>query len=331
LLRIVVLCEEGTVPKKLTVLTVVLLAVLGAAIPAVAQEGQGGGTLEPAGPSPGFECEPIAGQATPSTASETADQQAAGGGAPGEPVVVNGDGGTIPCDQQANQAAEESAMGNFSIQSAPACALCSDSVLEEAEEAILGGESGGGTTPTDAFGAALEAARSSGDIREAAASEDTSGGDAEDTAAYLAAYDAAREAGADEETAREAALQAVADLSDEASDTDDDGSVDDAAVAATSKKAARGNASENDTDKDRKRDPGRRADGEESTGEGAEEEVGGGEDGGADGEEEEGVATSTGSGAPLLMGGGVLLVTGLFVIFRVAKSWSASTTRGRGM
>ena len=306
-------------PKKLATIVVVLLAVLGAAIPAAAQEEQGGDTSQPFSAPPEIECEQIADQPTPPVAPETGtpgSQPGAGGGVPGEPVVVDGDVGITPCDQQVNQAAEESATGNFSIQSAPACALCADSALGAAEEAILGGGSGA-TTPTDAFGAALDAARSSGDIREAAASEDVSGGSVEENAAYLVAFDAAREAGADEETAREAALQAVADLSGEtASDEDGDGSAE----------AATGDAAKMSKEAARDRDGAGRG---KTTGEGDEEETGDSEDGGADGGGEEDVATTpAGNGAPLLMGGGVLLVAGLFAVFRVARSRSAPA-RGR--
>lgn len=92
---------------------------------------------------------------------------------------------------------------------APAsCGSCGLQVAQGALDAITGDRSGGADS-ADAFGAALQAARDAGGTREAAASEEA-GTRVEDTAVYRAAFEAAKEAGADDETAEEAAEQAVA-------------------------------------------------------------------------------------------------------------------------
>lgn len=331
--------EGRTVPKKLAVLAMILLAVLGTAIPALAQEEQDGGTPQPVSPLPESECEQTADQGTPPVVPGPLDQTAPYEGSSnssGEPTVATegSNAGSCPGIQRsANSVAEESSYGI--LQSAPACARCVGSVLGAAEEAVLGGGSGG-TTPTDAFDAALEAAHSSGDTRKAAASEEAPGGSVEETAAYLAAFDAAREAGADEETAREAALQGVADLSGETMSTAEDTGPGEAATggAAMDKKAARGGdaskAGSKDRavkDKDRKSSTRERAAATEGTTT-DDEEVASSEDGETGSEDEKAGAAPTGSGAPLLMGGGVLFVASLFVVLGVARSRWASA-RGR--
>ncbi|MCA1728329.1 MAG: hypothetical protein LC751_02605 [Actinobacteria bacterium] len=326
-------------PKKLAVLAVLLLAVLGTAIPALAQEEPDGGTPQPVSPLPESECGQTADQGTPPVAPGPLDQTVpyeGGGNDSGEPFVANGvsNAGSCPGVQQStNSAAEESSYGI--LQSAPACARCVGSVLGTAEEVVLGGGSGGITT-TDAFDAALEAAHSSGDTREAAASEEAPGGSVEETAPYLAAFDAAREAGADEETAREAALQGVAELSGET--VTGEAATGGASTYKKYKKAIREAALGGDTskagskdrvvkDKDRKSNTRERAAATEDTTTDEEEEVVSSEDGEAGSEDEKAGAAPTGSGAPLLMGGGVLFVAGLFVVLGVARSRWAS---GRG-
>lgn len=85
-------------------------------------------------------------------------------------------------------------------------------VVKAAKDAITDGGADG-TTPAEAFDAALRAARDTGGTREAVASE--TGTPVEETAAYRSAFEAAKAAGADEETAREVALEAVAEAAKE--------------------------------------------------------------------------------------------------------------------
>jgi hypothetical protein len=176
---------------------------------------------------------------------------------------------------------------------APAsCGSCGLQVAQSAQDAVTRGDSGDDTDSADAFGAALQAARNAWVTREAAASEEA-GTPVEKTAVYRAAFEAAKEAGADDETAKEAAEQAVAEA--------DDG------------RAAKV--------KDRKERTGEEdvAVSEEEE----EEEEDGGTDspGSGDGDT---VTTPTGSAAPLLLGGFAFLSLGGFATFRFARSLSSS-------
>ncbi|CAA9446122.1 MAG: hypothetical protein AVDCRST_MAG28-862 [uncultured Rubrobacteraceae bacterium] len=220
----------------------------------------------------------------------------------------------------------------------PACATCAQDVLTAAKEAITKGGSDGGTSPEETFGAALDAARDTGGTREAAASEEA-GTPVEDTAAYQAAFEAAKEAGADDETAREAAEQAVADLRSDVATSSADRSATSKAnkaskvrkgggtTAAEGKKDRKDRASRSDDGKgeDRK-DKARKG---KASNDGASEEettneevVTSGDNSGAGGGDTP--STSTGSGAPLLLGGVALLSVGGYAGLRLARSWSST-------
>jgi hypothetical protein len=181
---------------------------------------------------------------------------------------------------------------------APAsCGSCGLQVAQSAQDAVTRDGSGDDTDSADAFGAALQAARNAWVTREAAASEEA-GTPVEKTAVYRAAFEAAKEAGADDETAKEAAEQAVAEA--------DDG------------KAAKV--------KDRKERPGKDKAREDATDEedvAASDEEDGGTDspGSGDGDT---VTTPTGSTATLLLGGFAFLSLGGFATFRFARSLSSS-------
>jgi hypothetical protein len=182
---------------------------------------------------------------------------------------------------------------------APAsCGSCGVQVAQSAQEAITG-RGDGGTNPSNAFGAVLQAARDAGGTREAAASEEA-GTPVEETAAYRTAFEAAKEAGADDETAKEAAEQAVAEA--------DSGRV--------------------VTGKDRKKRASEDKPREDAVNEDA--VAGAGEDGGSDSlgsGDGDTVTTPTGSRAPLLLGGVAFLSVGGFAAFRFARSWSSSDLR----
>jgi hypothetical protein len=172
-------------------------------------------------------------------------------------------------------------------------------VAQGALEAVTGDEPGG-TDSTDAFGAAVKAARSAGGTREAAASEETET-PAEDNAVYQAAFTAAKEAGADEETAKEAAEQAVAE--------------------ADSGKAHEGKDGKERAGQDKAR---------EDTVDNEDVATSDKEDGGSDSPDSgdgNTVTTPTSSRVPLLFGGVAFLSVGGFAALRFARSWSSSGLR----
>ena len=179
------------------------------------------------------------------------------------------------------------------------CGSCGLQVAQGALDAITGDEPGG-TDSADAFGAAVKAAQNAGGTREAAASEEAEL-PVEDTAVYQAAFKAAKEAGADDETAKEAAEQVVAE--------------------ADSGKAATG--------KDRKERAGQDK-ARENTVDNEDVAASDKEDGGSDSPDSGGrdtVITPTGSRAPLLFGGVAFLSVGGFAALRFARSWSSSDLR----
>lgn len=196
--------------------------------------------------------------------------------------------------------------------SAPAsCGRCGTQVAQGALDAITG-DGSGGTESTGAFDAALQAARGAGGTREAVASEEA----VEDTPTYRGAFEAAKEAGADDETAKEAARQAVAEADSNRAATDKAGKD-------RKEKASKEDAGKGKDRKDKTRKAGTDSE-EEITDEKA--AASGEEDGGIDNNE---VATTpAGNGAPLLLVGSVaLLSVGGYAGLRVARSWSLSDVR----
>lgn len=184
---------------------------------------------------------------------------------------------------------------------APAsCGSCGLQVAQGALDTITG-DGSGATDLADTFGAALQAARDAGGTREAAASEEA-GTPVEDTAIYLAAFEAAKEAGADDETAKEAAQQAVSEA----------------------------NSGEADKGKDRKdrasEDKAREDTATDEEDVAASDEGDGGSDSPGSGNGDT-VTTPTGSKAPLLLGGVAFLLVGGFAALRFTRSWSSSALR----
>lgn len=176
---------------------------------------------------------------------------------------------------------------------APAsCGSCGLQVAEGALDVITGNGSGG-TGSTGAFGAALQAARDTGDTREAAASEET-GTPVEETTIYRAAFEAAKGAGADDETAKEAAEQAVAEASSGRTTNSED----------REERAGEDKAREGTTTN------------EEDVVASHEEDGGDDSPGSA-----ERVTTPAGGSPPLLLGGIAFLSIGGFVALRSARSW----------
>ncbi len=300
-------------PKRLAVLTAILAAFLGVATPALAQEETVSGDQY----APELDCSRPVGQEAP----------------PVPPATPVPDGSTVtPSDDDLDRCA--GITGNVQSQSeafdAPAsCGACGAFVAQVAEDAVTGDGSAGDDS-TGAFGAALNAARSSGGAREAAASEDTSSDGIEDTGAYQAAFDAAKKAGADDETAKEAAEQAVAEAddsgADKASKVRKGRAVKEAAAEGKTRKD-RASKADNGKDKPRK-DKTRKdtaVDDEETTEDTDEEVAAGADDGGSGSEDAE--AASTGGHASLLLGGVAFLSVGGYAALRVARSWSP--VRGR--
>lgn len=312
-------------PKKLTILTALLVIVLGTATPAVAQE-QGAGEGQ-YGPVPGVDCHPQVdqqvAQAAPQEEEPAVPPAASGpeGGDANQPFDVTGSGDDASvCSpvQGVNQAAGNTQNGvpEAAFDAPASCGNCGVRVVEAARDALTGGGSGTSNDPADAFGAALQAARDAGGTREAAASEEA-GAPVEETPAYQAAFEAAKEAGADDATAKEAAERAVA------------GAVSSAGGASASKtsKVRKGDSGEGTAEGKTHKDKTREEETATDDGEAADEEaavVSGGEDGGSG----EAATTPAGSKVPLLLLGGVaLLSVGGYASLRFARSWSS--VRGR--
>ena len=295
-------------PKKLAVLTAVLaMVLLCTPVPALAQEV--------------FACEVQDACLDAPEEQKAADEQDTGSPEPAQtPYVppapeVECEGDSInPClpnhgvPQTGNARNGDVPEASFS---APAsCGSCGTQVAQGALDAITGAGSGD-TESTGAFDAALQAARGAGGTREAVASEEA----VEDTPTYRAAFEAAKEAGADDETAKEAARQAVAEA--------------DSGRAVTSKagKDRKERASKEDTGKGNDRKDKTREDSTGSEEETTKEKVAAsGEEGGGTGDEDAATA-SAGNGAPLLLGGVALLSVGGYAGLRVARSWSWSDVR----
>jgi hypothetical protein len=227
---------------------------------------------------------------------------------PASEVECEGDS-TNPCspNQEVTQSdnARYAAVPEAAFDAPASCGSCGLQVAQGALDAITG-DGSGATDSADTFGAALQAARNAGGTREAAASEEA-GTPVEDTAVYRSAFEAAKEAGADDETAKEAAEQAVSE--------------------ANSGGAAKG--------KDRKDRAGEDKDREDTTSDEEDvtasvEEDGGSDSPGSDDEDAEDGDTSAppaGSRTPLLFGGVAFLSVGGFAVLRFARSWSSSAVR----
>jgi hypothetical protein len=219
---------------------------------------------------------------------------------PAPEVECEGDS-TNPCSPNQGVAQSDNAryaggVPEAAFDAPASCASCGLHVAQGALDAITGDRSGG-TDSADAFGAALQAARSAGATREAAATEEA-GTPLEDTAVYRAAFEAAKEAGADADTAKEAAEQAVAE--------------------AESGRAAKG--------KDRRERAGEDKAREDTIKDEKEEDVAASEDAGGSGGEYA-AATPAESRAPLLFGGVAFLSVGGFAALRFARSWYSSDLR----
>lgn len=216
-------------------------------------------------------------------------------------VKCEGDG-TNPCSPNQEIVQSDNARSGISEAafSAPAsCGSCGLQVAQGALDAINGDEPGG-TDSTDAFGAAVKAAQNAGGTREAAASEEAEL-PVEDTAVYQAAFKAAKEAGADDETAKEAAEQAVAE-------------------------ADSGRADEGKDSKERTGENKTREDTIDNEDVAASDKEDGGSDSPGSGNGDT-VITPTGSRVPLLFGGVAFLSVGGFAALRLARSWSSSDLR----
>lgn len=298
-------------PKKLAVLTAVLaMVLLCTPVPALAQE-------VPA-------CEVQDACLDTPEEQNAADEQDTESPEPAQPFSVTpapeveceGDS-TNPClpNQGVPQTgnAQNDGVPEAAFDAPASCGSCGTQVAQGALDAITG-DGSGGTGSTGAIDAALQAARGTGGTREAVASEEA-GTPVEDTPAYRAAFKAAKEAGADDETAKEAAEQAVAET--------------DGGRAATDKagKDRKERASKEDAGKGKDRKDKTREDDKDSEEETTDEEVA------APGEEDGGIGdddiatTSAGNGAPLLLGGAALLSVGGYAALRVARSWSSSGVR----
>ena len=281
-------------PNRLAMLTAVLVLVLVASAPALAQNGVPACELDDACLDTSEEQEATADQYTESPEPGQAPSVSPTPEIPGED---SNDDQYIPDTGNVQSSAPEAALA------APAsCGSCGMQVAQSAQDAIAGGGSSD-TDSTYAFGAALQAARDAWGTREAATSEEV-GTPVKETAVYQAAFKAAKEAGADDETAKEAAEQAV----DEA----DSGRADKAKGKDRKERTVEDKAREDITEEE----------------DAAYIEVDGGNDnpgtGDADTADADTAATPTGSRVPLLFGGVAFLSVGGFAALRLARSWSSS-------
>ena len=279
--------------NRLAMLTAVLILVLVASAPALAQNGVPACELDNACLDTSEEQEATADQYTESPEPGQAPSVSPTPEIPGE--ENNGDQ-YRPDTGNVQSSAPEAALA------APAsCGSCGMQVAQSAQDAIVGGGSSD-TDSTYAFGAALQAARDAWGTREAATSEE-GGTPVKETAVYQAAFKAAKEAGADDKTAKEVAEQAV----DEA----ESGRADKAKGKDRKERAVEDKARENITEE------------EEEEEDAAYIEVDGGNDNPGTGDADT-ADTPTGSNFPLLFGGVAFLSVGGFAALRLARSWSSS-------
>ena len=275
--------------NRLAMLTAVLVLVLVASAPALAQNGVPACELDDACLDTSEVLEATADQYTESPEPGQAPSVSPTPEIPGED---SNDDQYIPDTGNVQSSAPEAALA------APAsCGSCGMQVAQSAQDAIAGGGSSD-TDSTYAFGAALQAARDAWSTREAATSEKV-GTRVKETTVYQAAFKAAKEAGADDKTAKEVAEQAV----DEA----DSGRADKAKGKDRKERAVEDKAREDMTEEE----------------EAAYDEVDGGNDNPGAGDADT-AATPTGSRVPLLFGGVAFLSVGGFAALRLARSWSSS-------
>ena len=281
--------------NRLAMLTAVLVLVLVASAPALAQNGVPACELDDACLDTSEEQEATADQYTESPEPGQAPSVSTTPEIPGE--ENNGDQ-YRPDTGNVQSSAPEAALA------APAsCGSCGMQVAQSAQDAIVGGGSSD-TDSTYAFGAALQAARDAWGTREAATSEE-GGTPVKETAVYQAAFKAAKEAGADDKTAKEVAEQAV----DEA----ESGRADKAKGKDRKERAVEDKAREDMTEEEEE---------EEEEEDAAYDKVDGGNDNPGAGDADT-AATPKGSNFPLLFGGVAFLSVGGFAALRLARSWSS--------
>ncbi|MCA1717917.1 MAG: hypothetical protein LC781_14225 [Actinobacteria bacterium] len=285
--------------NRLAALAAVLVLVLVAAAPALAQDEAPACELYDACLDTSEEQEATADQYTESPEPTQPLPET-----PASKVECEGDS-TNPCspDQgvtQSDNARYAAGVSEAAFDAPASCGSCGLQVAQGALDAITG-DGFGDSDSADAFGAALQAARDVAATREAAASEEA-GSPEEDTAVYRAAFEAAKEAGADDETAKEAAEQAVAE--------------------ANSGRAAKGKDRKERAGEDKARED--TANDEEDVAASDEEDGGNDSPGSGDGDA---ATTPVESSAPLLFGGVAFLSVGGFAALRFARSWSSSDLR----
>jgi len=278
------------VSNRLALLAAVLVLVLVASVPALAQN-----------EVPACELEGTC-LDTSEEQEATADQYAESPGpgqAPSVPPIPEIPSEDSNDDQYASSTDNaQNGVPEAALAAPASCGSCGVQVAQSAQEAITG-SGDGGTNSANAFGAVVQAARDAGGTREATASEEA-GTPVEETAVYRTAFEAAKEAGADDETAKEAAEQAVAEA--------DSGRV--------------------VTGKDRKKRASEGQPREDAINEDAVASAG--EDGSSDSPgsgKGDTAATPTGSRAPLLFGGIAFLSAGGFAALRFARAGSPSDSR----
>ncbi len=286
--------------NKLAVLAAVLVLVLVAAAPALAQDEVPACELHDACLDTSEEQKANANQYT-----ESPEPIQASPANPASGMECDGGSSTNPCspNQEGTQSdnARYAAVPEAAFDAPASCGSCGLQVAQGALDAIAGDRSGV-TDSADAFGVALQAARDAGGTREAAASEEART-PMEDTAVYRAAFDATKEAGADDETAKEVAEQTVAEAN---------------SGGATKGKDRKKRAGEDKPREDTATDEEDVAASDE--GDGSSDSPGSG-----DGDT---VPEPTGSKAPhFLLGGVAFLSVGGFAALRFTRSWSSSALR----
>jgi len=304
------------VSNRLAVLAAMLVLAVVAAAPALAQNEVPACELHDACLDTSEEQEATAAQYTEGPEPTRAFPET-----PTPEVECDGDS-TNPCspNQGVTQSdnARYAAVPEATFDAPASCGSCGLQVAQGALDAITG-DGSGATDSADAFGAALQAARDDEGTREAAASEET-GTPVEDTAVYRAAFEAAKEAGADNETAKEAAEQAVAEAN---SGRAAKGKANKVRKGGSGEGTAEGKIRKNKIRKDKAREDGSS---EGETTEDAAEEVAASEDASGFGSEDA-TTTPRESRAPLLLGGVAFLSVGGFAALRFARSWSSSDSR----
>jgi hypothetical protein len=275
------------VSNRLALLAAVLVLVLVASVPALAQN-----------EVPACELEGTC-LDTSEEQDATADQYAEGPGpgqapsVPPTPEIPSEDSNDDQYTSNTDNA--QNGVPEAALAAPASCGSCGVQVAQSAQEAITG-NGDDGTNSANAFGAVVQAAQDAGGTREAAASEEA-GTSVEETAVYRTAFEAAKEAGADDETAKEAAEQAVAEADSGRAVTGKD----------RIKRASEGQPREDTINEDAVASAGE---------DGSSDSPGSGKGDTA--------TTSTGTKAPLLFGGIAFLSAGGFAALRFARSGSPS-------